>query len=153
MSSLQALGKIQERVDKKRSYFHLVAWSIPLVLTITTMAIGEIDGDYVTGICFVGCVNLAARYGLLLAPLVAAMLVSGYLIIRGLILLIKVKIDSKEVISEHSSRKIRSNIVRMGVFTVFMLCFCLITFGYHNYISVNSALWEASLQNYILQVF
>lgn len=150
MSSLQALGKIQERVDKKKAYFHLVAWSLPLMLTITTMALGEIDGDYVTGICFVGFVNTAARMGLLLTPLAAAILVAGYIIIRGLILLIRVKIESREIISEHSSRKIRSNIVRMGVFALFMLVFCIITFFYHGYRAINTANWERSLYHYIL---
>ncbi|KAJ8965138.1 hypothetical protein NQ314_004363, partial [Rhamnusium bicolor] len=114
MSSLQALGKIQDRVDKKRAYFHLVAWSLPLILTITTMAIGEIDGDYVTGICFVGFVSMAARTGLLLAPLAATMIVSGYIIVRGLILLVKVKMESREIISEHSSRKIRCKLTSLS---------------------------------------
>lgn len=53
------------------------------MLTITTMAIGEIDGDYVTGICFVGFINKAARAGLLLTPLAATMVVSGYIIVKG----------------------------------------------------------------------
>ncbi|CAG9827161.1 unnamed protein product [Diabrotica balteata] len=150
MNSLQALGKIQDRVDRKRAYFHLVAWSFPLILTITTMAIGEIDGDYVTGICFVGFLNKAARAGLLLMPLAATMVASGYIIGKGLLLLIKVKIESREIISEHSSRKIRSNIVRMGVFTIFMIVFCVITFGYHHYLFENSKQWHESLQNYIL---
>lgn len=70
-------------MDKRKAYFHLVAWSIPLIFTITTMALGEIDGDYVTGICFVGFVNSTARTGLLLAPLCLAMVVSGYIIIKG----------------------------------------------------------------------
>lgn len=47
------------------------------------MALGEIDGDYVTGICFVGFANRAARAGLFLAPLAAAMLVSEYITLRG----------------------------------------------------------------------
>ncbi|XP_025831873.1 protein smoothened [Agrilus planipennis] len=150
MSSLQALGKIQDRVDKKRAYFHLVAWSLPLILTITTMALGEIDGDYVLGICFVGFVNPAARAGLLLAPLAVTMVVAGYIITRGLILLIKVKIDSRDIISEHSSRKIRSNIVRMGVFTLFIIVFCIITFIYHGYVFMNSHIWDKSLHEFIL---
>lgn len=150
MSSLQALGKIQDRVEKKRAYFHLIAWSLPLILTITTMALGEIDGDYVTGICFVGTITFAAKAGLLLAPLTATMAVAGYIIIRGLILLIKVKIDSRELISEQSSRKIRYNIVRMGVFTLFMVVFCIITFIYHGYLSMNSHLWTSSLHKFLL---
>ncbi|CAG2055207.1 unnamed protein product [Timema podura] len=64
--SFQALGKIQDKMDKKGAYFHLVAWSLPLILTITTMALGEIDGNSVVGICFVGYRNQAARAGLLL---------------------------------------------------------------------------------------
>lgn len=77
------LGKIQDRIDKKKAYFHLVAWSLPLILTITTMALGEIDGDSVTGICFVGHINSAARAGLLLVPLGAALTIGGYFLLRG----------------------------------------------------------------------
>ncbi|CAH1954676.1 unnamed protein product [Acanthoscelides obtectus] len=119
-------------------------------MTITTMAIGEIDGDFVTGICFVGVISKAARTGLLLAPLAATMIVSAYIIARGLLLLIKVKAESEEIISEHSSRKIRSNIVRMGVFATFMTIFCFITFGYHHYLFQNTELWQNSLRSYIL---
>ncbi|XP_066159357.1 protein smoothened isoform X1 [Euwallacea fornicatus] len=149
MNSLQALGKIQERIDKKEAYFHLVAWSLPLMLTITTMAIGEIDGDYITGICFVGFANWAARIGLFLFPFAAIMLVSIYIIIRGLILLVKVQIDSKEIISENSTRKIRSNIIRMTVFTIFMVIFCVVTIVYHVYVASNRDLWQTSLENYV----
>nr|CAD7430029.1 unnamed protein product [Timema monikensis] len=81
--SFQALGKIQEKMDKKGAYFHLVAWSLPLILTITTMALGEIDGNSVAGICFVGYRNQAARAGLLLGPLAAMVLVGGYFLSRA----------------------------------------------------------------------
>ncbi|KAJ3653499.1 hypothetical protein Zmor_012748 [Zophobas morio] len=150
MSCVQALGKIQERVDKKRVYFNLGAWSLPLMFMITTFALGEVDGDYVTGICFVGMVNFAARAWLLLLPLAIMMLALAYINIRGLLLLIKVKSDSKEIIAEHCRRKIRSNIVRMGVFTMFTIVFCLITFIYHGYVFINSEAWSKSLQSYIL---
>ncbi|XP_017776095.1 PREDICTED: protein smoothened isoform X2 [Nicrophorus vespilloides] len=147
MSCLQALGKIQERVDKKKAYFHLVAWSLPLVLTITTMALGEIDGDYVAGICFV---NSSARTGLLLTPLTATILIAGYFVTRGLVLLVRVKIESREIISEHASHKIRSNIVRMGVNALFMLIISVVIFVYHVYLSINTPVWELSLYNFIL---
>lgn len=71
-------GKIEERIDKKGAYFHLVAWSLPLVLTITTMALGEIDGSSITGICFVGYLNHAMRAGLLLGPLLVFLLIGEY---------------------------------------------------------------------------
>ncbi|KAI4456612.1 frizzled [Holotrichia oblita] len=46
------------------------------------MALGEIDGDYISGICFVGFINGTARTGLLLAPLAVAISLGGYIIIR-----------------------------------------------------------------------
>ncbi|ENN70504.1 hypothetical protein YQE_12680, partial [Dendroctonus ponderosae] len=150
MSSLQALAKTQNKVNKRRAYFHLLAWSLPLILTITTMAIGEIDGDYITGICFVGFENMMARVGLFVAPLCATVLLSTYIIIRGVILLIKLKIESREVVSQHSAQKIQSNIMRMTVFTIFMLMFCIVTIGYHVHISMNRQLWHLSLENYIV---
>lgn len=77
------LGKIQDRIDKKGAYFHLVAWSLPLVLTITTMAIGEIDGNSELGICFVGYMNPAARGGLLLGPVAVLFSAGAYFLLRG----------------------------------------------------------------------
>lgn len=81
--SFQALGKIQDRIDKKRAYFHLIAWCLPLVLTVTIMALGEIDGNSVTGICFVGYNNHIVRALFLLGPVLIVVLVGGYFLTRG----------------------------------------------------------------------
>lgn len=83
MRTNKFLGKIQDRIDKKAAYFHLVAWSLPLILTITTMAFGEVDGNSVTGVCFVGYVNHPMRAALLLAPLSIVLLLGGYFLLRG----------------------------------------------------------------------
>lgn len=47
------------------------------------MAIGEIDGDYILGICFVAFVNPATRITLLLVPFSAAIVTGSYFILRG----------------------------------------------------------------------
>jgi smoothened protein len=70
-------------MEKKGAYFHLVAWSSPLVLTITTMALGEIDGNSVAGICFVGYVNPEYRAGFLLLPLIVALSIGTYFMAKG----------------------------------------------------------------------
>lgn len=81
--SFQALGKIKDRIDKKGAYFHLIAWCLPLVLTVTIMALGEIDGNSVTGICFVGYTNHIVRAWFVLAPVLIVLLVGGYFLCRG----------------------------------------------------------------------
>lgn len=82
--SFQALGKIQDKIDKKGAYFHLMAWCIPLMLTVTIMALGEIDGNSVTGICFVGYFNHVVRFCFLLGPLICVLLIGGYFLTRGM---------------------------------------------------------------------
>ncbi|XP_049856044.1 smoothened homolog [Schistocerca gregaria] len=148
--SFQALGKVKEKIDKKGSYFHLVAWSLPLILTITTMALGEIDGNSVAGICFVGYLNHTARYGLLLAPLSVAVVVGGYFLSRGLVTLIRLKIGSHDIISPTASAKIRETIVRMGLFSLFLLVLVLVTFTCHVYEYRNQAKWNYSFRKYIV---
>lgn len=81
--TFQALGKIQDRIDKKSAYFHLLAWCLPLVLTVAIMAMGEIDGNYVTGICFVGYNNHVVRTCFVLGPILLALLIGGYFLSRG----------------------------------------------------------------------
>jgi len=81
--SFRALGKIQDRIDKKGAYFHLIAWCLPLVLTVTIMALGEIDGNSVTGICFVGYTNHMVRAWFVLGPVFVVVLVGGYFLCRG----------------------------------------------------------------------
>lgn len=80
---IRALGKIKDRIDKKGAYFHLIAWCFPIVLTVTIMTLGEIDGSSVTGICFVGYANHTARAVFVLGPVLLGLLVGGYFLTRG----------------------------------------------------------------------
>ncbi|XP_012278979.1 protein smoothened [Orussus abietinus] len=148
--SFQALGKIQDRIDKKGAYFHLIAWCLPLVLTVTIMALGEIDGNSVTGICFVGYTNHVVRAWFLLGPVSAFVVVGGYFLSRGLITLIRLKISSQEIISERASSKIRETIVRMGLFSIFAFAAVVITFYCHIYEFQHSWEWKQSFRNYMI---
>lgn len=80
--SFRALGTIQDRIDKKSAYFHLIAWCVPLVLTVAIMALGRIDGNSMTGICFVGYVDHASKI-FVLGPVLLAVLIGGYFLCRG----------------------------------------------------------------------
>lgn len=58
-----------EAIEKKALLFHACAWGIPGVLTITLLAMNKIEGDSVSGVCFVGLYNLMALRWFLLIPL------------------------------------------------------------------------------------
>ncbi|XP_053675730.1 protein smoothened [Anopheles nili] len=148
--SFKAIGKIQDRIDKKGSYFHLIAWSLPLVLTITIMALSEIDGNSTVGICFVGYLNHPIRGGFVLAPVLCVLLVGGYFLGRGLLTLIRLRISSKEIISARASKKIHQTIVRMGMCTTSTFVFIVATVFCHVHEFRHSSAWATSLRDYIV---
>jgi smoothened protein len=148
--SFRAIGKIQERIDKKASYFHVIAWSIPLVLTITILAISEVDANSTVGICFVGYVNHPIRGGFVLGPVICSLLIGGYFLIRGIVILINLKISSKQIISTRANQKIRQSIVRMGICSLLMFIFIITTILCHIYEFKNSAKWAMSLRESII---
>ncbi|XP_011339232.2 protein smoothened isoform X3 [Ooceraea biroi] len=145
----KALRKMGDRIDKKGAYFHLIAWCLPLVLTVTIMALGEIDGNSVTGICFVGYVNHMVRVWFVLGPVFVVVLVGGYFLHRGLYTLICYKISCPEISKEMSS-KIRHNIVRIGVFSMSVLAAVIVTFYCHVYEIQYSWQWKQSFRDYMI---
>lgn len=144
------IQKMHQRIDKNGSYFHLIAWSLPLVLTITTMALSEVDGNGVVGICFVGYINQWVRFFLLLVPLCLVLLVGGSLLSCGIVKLVRIKIDSKEYISSRQSNRIHSTIVRMSLYTLFIVVFISATIVLHVHEWKNSPEWALSLRDYII---
>ncbi|CAG4952021.1 unnamed protein product [Colias eurytheme] len=148
--SFRALGKIQDRIDKKAAYFHLVAWSLPLILTITTMAFGEVDGSSITGVCFVGYVNHPMRAALLLVPLSVVLVLGGYFLLRGVISLIAVRVSSRDVISPRAANKIRQTITRCSLTATLVAVFICVTFACHVYEFRNADSWKESFKNNII---
>ncbi|XP_022199353.2 protein smoothened [Nilaparvata lugens] len=148
--SFRALGKTQDKMDKKGAYFHLVAWSLPLVLTITTMASGEIDGNSVVGICFVGYINHAFRIGLLIVPASIAYFIGGYFIFKALATLIRLKIESQEIISERARGKISETIIRMAIFSILIFIVGITSFICHIYEMKHSDSWKESFRRYLV---
>lgn len=47
---------------------HFIAWALPFVLTISIIVLSEVDGNSITGICFVGYRDRAIRTALVLIP-------------------------------------------------------------------------------------
>ena len=146
---INLLGNVQDRIDKKGSYFHLIAWSLPLVLTITIMELSEVDGNYIAGICFVGYVNHPIRAGFLLGPLAGVMLIGGFFIVRGMVKLFEWKNYAIEN-NLSSSNKIHLIIVRMGLSTIFSFVFIVVTIICQIFEFRNSQLWSESLRELIM---
>ncbi|KAH8353315.1 hypothetical protein KR084_010256 [Drosophila pseudotakahashii] len=146
----RAMGHVQDRIDKKGSYFHLVAWSLPLVLTITTMAFSEVDGNSIVGICFVGYINHPMRAGLLLGPLCGVILIGGYFITRGMVMLFGLKHFANDIKSTSASNKIHLIIMRMGICALLTLVFILVAIACHVTEFRHAEEWAQSFRQFII---
>ncbi|XP_062861538.1 protein smoothened [Trichomycterus rosablanca] len=149
-TSFKALGTTQQPLSGKTSYFHLVTWSIPFILTVAILAIAEVDGDSVSGICFVGYKNYRYRAGFVLAPIGVVLVVGGYFLIRGVMTLFSIKSNHPGLLSEKAASKINETMLRLGIFGFLAFGFVFITFGCHFYDFFNQAEWERSFREYVL---
>uniref|UniRef100_A0A3P9I1V0 Protein smoothened n=1 Tax=Oryzias latipes TaxID=8090 RepID=A0A3P9I1V0_ORYLA len=149
-TSFKALGTTHQPLSGRTSYFHMVTWSVPFVLTVAILAIAEVDGDSVSGICFVGYKNYKYRAGFVLAPIGMVLLVGGYFLIRGVMTLFSIKSNHPGLLSEKAASKINETMLRLGIFGFLAFGFVFITFGCHFYDFFNQAEWEKSFREYVL---
>lgn len=148
--TFKALGTPRDILTGKTAYFHIIAWCVPLVLSIICLASSEIDGDYMSGICFVGYMNHGVRAGFVLVPVILVLIFGLYFMLRALFTLINVKKETPDFISNKATAKIHENIVRIGLFAGLSVLFVLITFCVHIYTFVTEDTWRNSLKSYIL---
>ena len=57
-----------EAIENQSQYFHMISWSIPAIATISVLALGKIEGDPLSGVCFVGQYNTGSLQMFLLWP-------------------------------------------------------------------------------------
>ncbi|KAG7455832.1 hypothetical protein MATL_G00245320 [Megalops atlanticus] len=148
-TSFKALGTTHQPLSGKTSYFHLVTWSIPFVLTVAILAIAQVDGDSVSGICFVGYKNYHYRAGFVLAPIGLVLIIGGYFLIQGVMTLFSIKSNHPGLLSEKAASKINETMLRLGIFGFLAFGFVFITFGCHFYDFFNQAEWERSFREYV----
>ncbi|XP_059181841.1 protein smoothened [Centropristis striata] len=149
-TSFKALGTTHQPLSGRTSYFHMVTWSVPFILTVAILAIAEVDGDSVSGICFVGYKNYRYRAGFVLAPIGVVLVVGGYFLIRGVMTLFSIKSNHPGLLSEKAASKINETMLRLGIFGFLAFGFVFITFGCHFYDFFNQAEWERSFREYVL---
>jgi len=81
----------QEAIAAHAHYFHLVAWVVPAVQTATALALAAVDGDPVSGICYVGNQNVANLRGFVLGPLCAYLLFGTCFLVAGFVAMFRVR--------------------------------------------------------------
>jgi len=114
------------------------------------MVIGEIDGDSVTGTCFVGVDNKIYRITFVLLPVLIFVVIGLLFLIRVLFGLMALKKENAQVISKQAKSKIHSAAIKMLMFMILIIIFVSSLFMCYIHEYNNDNLWKESLKNYIV---
>ncbi|XP_068564788.1 frizzled-3-like [Cebidichthys violaceus] len=131
-----------EAIEKKALLFHACAWGIPGVLTVTLLAMNKIEGDSVSGVCFVGLYNLTALRWFLLAPLGLDVVVGVALLLAGIAALNRVRMEIP--LEKENQEKLVKFMIRIGVFSVLYLVPLLAVLACYLYENSHRDIWETT---------
>lgn len=75
LSWFLAAGRAQlpETIESNSHYFHLLGWAVPAIMTITVLALGKIEGDALSGVCYVGNWNQEAMQTFVVIPMTVSL--------------------------------------------------------------------------------
>ncbi|XP_003219482.1 frizzled-6 [Anolis carolinensis] len=129
-----------EAIEQKAMWFHAVAWGMPGFLTVMLLAMNKVEGDNISGVCFVGLYDLDTSRFFVLLPLCLCVFVGLSLLLAGIISLNHVR----QVI-QHDGRnqeKLKKFMIRIGVFSGLYLVPLVMLLGCYIYEQVYRKIWE-----------
>ncbi|KAI1895822.1 hypothetical protein AGOR_G00110720 [Albula goreensis] len=131
-----------EAIEKKALLFHAGAWGIPGALTVVLLALNKIEGDNVSGVCFVGLYDAGALRWFVLAPLCLAVLAGSGLLLAGIAALNRARTEIP--LEKENKDKLMKFMIRIGVFSALYLVPLLGVIGCNVYEQSYRAAWETA---------
>ncbi|XP_018124644.1 frizzled-1-like [Xenopus laevis] len=131
-----------EAIEANSQYFHLAAWAVPAIKTITILAVGQVDGDILSGVCFVGINSVDALRGFVLAPLFVYLFIGTSFLLAGFVSLFRIRTIMKH--DGTKTEKLEKLMVRIGIFSVLYTVPATIVIACYFYEQAFREQWEKS---------
>ncbi|CAL8068079.1 unnamed protein product [Calicophoron daubneyi] len=132
---------------------HLLAFALPLVLTLISLTAAEIDGDSLSGVCFVGRVNIWARTGLIFIPFTVCLIVKAIYVGRLIQEFAKLRCQFSRspfhVDQEFAHRLTRCS-YSYGFFLVVLIGLWLFSCALQTYVYLSEPVWLESQRSLVL---
>ncbi|XP_035980871.1 frizzled-7-A-like [Fundulus heteroclitus] len=105
-----------EAIEANSQYFHLAAWVVPALKTIMVLAVRQVEGDPLSGVCSVGVYGVDGLRGFVLAPLLVYLLIGTAFLLTGFVSLFHVRSIMKH--NGTKTEKLDRLMVRIGAFSL-----------------------------------
>ncbi|KAM3585711.1 uncharacterized protein V6R79_025128 [Siganus canaliculatus] len=129
-----------EAIEAKSRCFHLTVWAGSAAKTAAVLATGQVDGDLLTGVCYVGVSSVDALRDFVLAPLSVYLLISTSFLLAGFVALVRIRIVMKQ--GGAKTEQLEKLMVRIGVFAVLYTVPAAIVVACHSYELAFRRRWE-----------
>lgn len=130
-----------EAIEAQSQYFHIVSWSVPAVATISVLALGKIEGDPLSGICFVGQYDTQSLQIFLLWPQLVLICIGFVFLVIGFLSMYRIRMVVKnEGTGKHEG--LEKLMLKIGVFSSLYLIPASILLGCYFYIYIYNDRWN-----------
>lgn len=137
-----------EAIASYAQYFHVVAWLIPSLQTLAVLLSGAVDGDPVSGICYVGNMNMDNLRTFVLTPLIIYLAVGTSFLFAGIVSLFRIRnVIKKQGGAGAGSKadKLEKLMIRIGIFSVLYTVPATIVIACYAYENTYHEEWLRSL--------
>ncbi|ENN75149.1 frizzled-2 [Dendroctonus ponderosae] len=137
-----------EAIASYAQCFHIAAWLIPTLQTLGVLLSGAVDGDPVSGICYVGNMNTENLQTFVLGPLVVYLILGTSFLLAGFVSLFRIRsVIKKQGGAGAGSKadKLEKLMIRIGIFSVLYTVPATIVIGCHLYENAFHKEWLKSL--------
>ena len=140
-----ALKWSNEAVGRLATMYHIIAWILPVIMTISLVAGRVISADELTGICFVvRSTDSSSLYALLIGVIIPQMVFliigMGFLVL-GLIGVCRIRTFLRHKGQEKESMIIEKLIIRVGIFVSMFVIPAVVVIGCFFYELIDQPKW------------
>lgn len=134
----------QEAIASYSQYFHIVAWVIPSVKSITILAMSRVDGDPVSGVCYVGNTNKTTLWAFVVIPLFIYLLLGMSFLLAGFVSLVSIRNTIKQQ-GEQKIKKLEKLMIKIGIFSIIYTVPATVVIACHLYEHRFRDSWDTSI--------
>lgn len=134
-----------EAIAGYSQYFHFAAWVIPSLQTFGVILTKAVDGDPISGICYVGNMNMDNLRFYVLIPLVIYLLLGTTFLMAGFVSLFRIRNVIKQQGGVSKADKLEKLMIRIGIFSVLYTVPATIVIGCYVYEGALHGEWLRAL--------
>lgn len=99
--------------------FHLIAWAVPAVLTISVLAKGKVEGDVLSGVCYVGQLEKHSLGIFLILPISIYLSFGSFFLLAGFVSLFRIRTVMKN--DGTRTDKLERLMLKIGLFSALVI--------------------------------